>query len=142
MKQRHVLPGALVAMAIAFAACGGDDDDTSSQTVAASIESEAGTATSGATTDAATANTDAVATSDPAASSGMTTVDANTATVDEIAAALAANGVSNPERWAREVEEYRPYDVSDPDLGELRDELAKYNPDAATLEAIIASLTV
>ena len=72
----------------------------------------------------------------------MATVDANTASVDEIAAALSDNGVPNPDRWAREVEEYRPYDTTDPTLSKLRDELAKYNPDDATLEAIIASLTV
>ncbi len=37
--------------------------------------------------------------------------------------------------------EYRPYDTSDPTLQHLQDELAKYNPDPATLAAILSVLT-
>lgn len=67
-------------------------------------------------------------------------VNANTANVDEIAAALTAAGVDNADRWAREVEEYRPYDTSDPDLTHLRDELAKYNPGEGVVDAIVSAL--
>jgi curli biogenesis system outer membrane secretion channel CsgG len=68
-------------------------------------------------------------------------VSANTASQDEIAAALAAAGVPNADRWAREVVEYRPYDASDTTLQKLQDNLAKYNPDAATLAGILSALT-
>jgi hypothetical protein len=131
MELRRLLSGSVMAIALAaFTACGGDDTSTSTSFT---TQSSADTAVSADTvTDDTRADT----------SAEVTTVDANTASVEEIAAALAANGVSNPERWAREVAEYRPYDTSDPSLGELRDEFAKYNPDAATLEAIIASMTV
>lgn len=69
-------------------------------------------------------------------------VDANTASVSELATALAANGVANANRWAREVEEYRPYPTDDPSFALLKQQLSKYNPSAETLAAIIASLTL
>jgi hypothetical protein len=74
---------------------------------------------------------------------GMTAgkVSANTATSDELVAALQAAGVSSADRWAREVMEYRPYDTSDATLQHLQDNLAKYNPDPATLAAILSALT-
>ena len=64
----------------------------------------------------------------------------NTASQDEIAAALAAAGVPNADRWAREVTEYRPYPTDDPTLAKLQDNLAKYDPNAATLQAILSAL--
>jgi hypothetical protein len=54
--------------------------------------------------------------------------------------ALTAAGVANADRWAREVEEYRPYDAADPTLTHLQSELAKYDPDPATLAAILSAL--
>jgi hypothetical protein len=36
--------------------------------------------------------------------------------------------------------EYRPYPTDDPTLQKLQDNLAKYNPDAASLAAILAAL--
>ena len=68
-------------------------------------------------------------------------VSANTASEDEIAAALEAAGVSNPERWAEEVVEYRPYPADDPNLTKLRDNLAKYNPGQETTDLIVSALT-
>ena len=55
---------------------------------------------------------------------------ANTASEDEIAAALESAGVSNPERWAEEVVEYRPYPADDPNLTKLRDEPREIQPGA------------
>ena len=55
-------------------------------------------------------------------------------------AALTAAGVPNADRWATEVMEYRPYAADDPTLQKLQDNLAKYDPDAATLAAILAAL--
>jgi hypothetical protein len=81
-----------------------------------------------------------VATLDPCAGPAITKVSANTATREELIAALEAAGVSRADRWAREIEEYRPYDTADPTLQHLQDELAKYNPDPATLAAILSVL--
>jgi hypothetical protein len=74
------------------------------------------------------------------APSGPARVSANTAPEDEIAAALESAGVSNPERWAEEVVEYRPYPADDPNLGKLREELAKYNPGQETTDKIVSVL--
>jgi hypothetical protein len=67
-------------------------------------------------------------------------VSANTAGEAEIAAALRTAGVSNPERWAKEVVEYRPYAADDNDLTSLRENLAKYNPGQDTVNKIISAL--
>jgi hypothetical protein len=68
-------------------------------------------------------------------------VSANTASEDDITGALQAAGVSNPSRWAEEVVEYRPYPADDPNLGKLRDNLAKYNPGQETVDKIVSALT-
>ncbi|MFN8633319.1 MAG: hypothetical protein U0893_05640 [Chloroflexota bacterium] len=60
----------------------------------------------------------------------------------EIQAALEANGVPNAARWAREVDEYRPYPTDDPGFAKLRRELAKYNPAPDVVEKIVASLSL
>ncbi|BDY30831.1 hypothetical protein [Mycolicibacterium mageritense] len=70
-----------------------------------------------------------------------TKVSANNASQDEIAAALDAAGVKNAERWAHEVVEYRPYPTDDANLTKLRDNLAKYNPGAETVDKIVSALT-
>ncbi|MEV4187833.1 hypothetical protein AB0J28_41025 [Streptosporangium canum] len=67
-------------------------------------------------------------------------VSANTAGEAEIAAALRTAGVSNPERWAKEVVEYRPYAADDSNLTSLRENLAKYNPGQDTVNKIVSAL--
>jgi hypothetical protein len=74
------------------------------------------------------------------AGAATATVSANDASEAELVTTLSAAGVPNAERWAREVMEYRPYPTDDPTLQKLQDNLAKYNPDAATLAAILAAL--
>ncbi|MGE3271347.1 MAG: hypothetical protein AB7P40_21540 [Chloroflexota bacterium] len=69
-------------------------------------------------------------------------VDANKATVAELQRAFEAAGISNASRWAREVEEYRPYPTDDPGFAKLRRELAKYNPAPGVVDAIIATLSL
>ena len=69
-------------------------------------------------------------------------VNANTASIDQIQQALDANGVPNAARWAREVDEYRPYPTNDPSMAKLRQELAKYNPAPDVVGKIVASLTL
>ena len=77
----------------------------------------------------------------PSANATTAKVNANTAPVAELAAAFAAAGVPNAGRWAREVEEYRPYTGTD-DWAHLREELAKYNIDDATFAEIVSVLGV
>jgi DNA uptake protein ComE-like DNA-binding protein len=99
----------------------------------------------GAPAAAAAPTTGAVSTGTPATgpdTAGSTAkVSANTASEDEIAAALKSAGVSNSERWAEEVVEYRPYPADDKDLTKLRKNLAKYNPGQETTDMIVSALT-
>ena len=113
----HVASAGLAAIALTLSACGGGDDDAS----------------------AASTTTTAVAPDSGDSTTSTGKVDANTASVDEMAAAFEAAGVDNAERWAREVEEYRPYDASD-NWAKLRDELAKYNIDDETFDLITSVL--
>jgi hypothetical protein len=69
-------------------------------------------------------------------------VNANTASQDDVQRALAADGVPNPDRWAREVVEYRPYPTDDPSFAKLRQNLAKYNPAPEVVDEIVAALTL
>ena len=70
----------------------------------------------------------------------VATVSANTASADELVAALTAAGVPAADRWAREIMEYRPYAADDTTLQKLQDNLAKYDPDPATLAGILSVL--
>jgi len=69
-------------------------------------------------------------------------VNANTASIAEMQLAFEAAGITNAARWAREVDEYRPYPTNDPSFAKLRGELAKYRPSAKVLEKIIATLSL
>jgi competence protein ComEA len=114
-------------LGLAVAACSGGGGSTSSPTATESTQ---------------TAPAAASPTSNPSdgASSGAV-VDANTASVDELQAAFEAAGISNADRWAREVAEYRPY-PQDPTWAQLRQELSKYNIAPDVLEKIISLLEV
>jgi hypothetical protein len=72
----------------------------------------------------------------------VATVNANTASVAELQRAFEAAGISNAARWAREVEEYRPYPTDDPTFAKLRRELAKYNPGPGVVDQIVATLSL
>ena len=115
---------AACALALGLAACG-------------SGSTPSGSAPSAATA-APTTSSGAIGTA-PAASAEK--VSANTASESEIAAALESAGVSNSERWAEEVVEYRPYPAEDPNLTKLRENLAKYNPGQETTDKIVSALT-
>jgi hypothetical protein len=95
-------------------------------------------ATSGAATSSPAVDASGAAASPDTTASGR--VSANTATNAELVAALTAAGVPNADRWAREIEEYRPYDTADTTLQKLQDNLAKYDPSAETLAGILAAL--
>ena len=78
----------------------------------------------------------------PAAGTVTQRVNANTATVAEMQRAFEAVGIPSAARWAREVEEYRPYPTDDPSFAKLRRELAKYNPGPGVVDQIVATLTL
>jgi hypothetical protein len=111
-------------LAFGLAGCGGSTSTPS--TGSAPPTPPASSATTGRSTGPAT--------------STAAKVSANTASEDEIAAALESAGVSNPERWAEEVVEYRPYPADDPNLTTLRENLAKYNPGQETTDKIVSAL--
>jgi DNA uptake protein ComE-like DNA-binding protein len=132
MRTTRKLAGTgFLAVALTLSACGGDDGDT---TAATAIVSSSDSTTTTATSDDATTTTEAAAAT-------PTTVDANNASIDELATAFEAVGVANAERWAREVDEYRPYSGAD-DWAKLKQELSKYNIDDATLAKILSVLEV
>ena len=127
-RPRARLALAILAASIVVGACSGGSAATPSTTP---------TATASPQSSSAPASTTPAAASSEAA---VGKVSANTASQSEIAAALAAAGVPNAERWAREVTEYRPYPADDPTLQVLQDNLVKYNPDPATLAGILSAL--
>lgn len=115
-------------------------------TACSSGSSSAGSAQSPAaaqTTTSAAATTSAAPTSSAsgAATASGQTADANNASTDDIAKALQAHGVPNADRWAKEIEEYRPYTSGDM-ATKLGQELGKYGVDQQTLANILASLKV
>jgi hypothetical protein len=119
-------------LGLTVAACSGGGGSTSSPAVAA--------ASQGAP--AASAAASPAATSDPSTgTTGATPVNANTASVEELQAAFDAAGITNADKWAREVAEYRPY-PADPTWAQLRQELSKYNIAPDVLEKIIGLLEV
>ncbi len=67
-------------------------------------------------------------------------VSANNATIPQLTAAFQAAGIPQADRWAREVDEYRPYATTDTTFTKLRGQLAKYNPSADVVTKITATL--
>ena len=162
---RHLIaPFALLTGALLLAACTTSSAPAAS-TSAPPTPAASGSAATGApaakpspgvaqASPAAAAQTSpATAPSSPAAASGspvsaqaspvaIREVNANTASVPELQQALETAGVPNAARWAREVDEYRPYPTDDPTFAKLRQNLAKYNPAPDVVEKIISALSL
>lgn len=68
-----------------------------------------------------------------------TKVSANSATIEDLTAAFEGAGIPRADRWAEEVDEYRPY-PDDPGWAKLQKELGKYNIDPAIYDAILSCL--
>jgi hypothetical protein len=132
LTQRGLLLPLVLGLTVA--ACSGGGGSTSSPAAAATSQ--------GAPVTSASASASAEATSDPSTgATGSTEVNANTASVEELQAAFEAAGITNADKWAREVAEYRPY-PADPTWAQLRQELSKYNIAPDVLEKIIGLLEV
>lgn len=138
ITRRLALAAATVAIALVAAGCGGDEGSSGSADAASSSAVAAASSVQSAASSVEAAASSVVDAATSAAASGK--VDANTASVAELAAAFTAAGIPNAEKWAHEVEEYRPYDAADTEWTHLRDELAKYNPDPAVVDQIVATL--
>jgi hypothetical protein len=126
MSQLRLVSGlcaSALTLAVAASGCAGSSGSSTASSPSAAAPASAG------------------ATGPSAGTASIGKVSANTASEQQIADALQAHGVSNPERWADEVVEYRPYPPNDPSLGKLRQNLEKYHPSPQTLQAILDSLT-
>jgi hypothetical protein len=140
MRYASRAAGLVFAGVLVFTACGGDDDDAApaAQATPTTIVTTVAPAT--------TATTGALVTTTTAAPAATTTTatkpNANTASQAEMTTAFTAAGISNPARWAVEVEEYRPYPTNDPNMAKLRQNLAKYNPGPGVVDSIIAALSL
>ena len=133
-RQVFALAAAAVLSVGLLAGCGSTGGTTVTPSTSASSVESSGSASGSPSSGASTSD-------QPSATATTAKVNANTAPVAELAAAFAAAGVPNAQRWAREVEEYRPYTGTD-DWAHLRDELAKYNIDDATFAQIVSVLEV
>jgi hypothetical protein len=71
---------------------------------------------------------------------GGAPLDISQASQQDIAAALRASGVDEPESWAKVIIEHRPYPRNDPNQGKLRQVLAAAHADPATSQRILTTL--
>lgn len=125
-----------------LAGCSTDPEDAAAPDVPASAPASPSPDTSptaSASSPSASASSPSATATQSPSSPALTRVDPNTASVEELTAALEAAGVPNAERWAREVEEHRPYNGA-ADLVRLRQELNKSNIDEATFAKIVSVL--
>ena len=122
---RTLVPSILLGSTLLVAACGGS-----------------ATGSTAADTPAATSSGSGVGGAALASRVAGQKVNANSASVAELQRAFEAAGISNAARWAREVEEYRPYPTNDPTFAKLRQELAKYNPGPGVVDQIVATLSL
>jgi hypothetical protein len=123
----------LLTFLVLVAGCGGGEESVGSaaDSAASAVESAASAAES-AVSDAASAG--------QSAASSIKKVSANDASLPELQAALLAAGVDDPERWAKEVQAYRPYPADDPSFAKLRGELEKSNPGPGVVDKIVSAL--
>lgn len=142
MRLRIFLAAPLAVGALLFGACSDSNDDPATPTAAQPTNAATTAATSPATTAGQATTAATVAATATAASQAAAKVSANNATRAELQAAFTAAGITGAAQWAREVEEYRPYPTTDPNMAKLRQELAKYNPGPGVVDKIVATLSL
>lgn len=129
-----------VAVLLIAAACADDDDDQPEPTATSTATAPTAVPTTTATEAPTTPEVTATATVEAPGNQAGETLSANDASIAELTARFEAAGIAQAARWAREVDEYRPYSEDDTDYNNLRGELAKYNPGPGVVDAIIATL--
>ena len=137
--------GPFVAGLLLVAGCGGGGEaevDSAVSDAASAGQSMASAAESAGQSAASAAESagQSAASAAESAAAGVKKVSANDASEAELVAALTAAGVENPDKWAKEVQEYRPYPIDDPGFTKLRGELAKYNPGPGVVDKIVSAL--
>lgn len=146
VRLRIFLAAPLAFGALLFGACSDSNDGPATPTAAQATSAPTGAAASPATSAATTAGqattAATVAATATTASQATAKVSANNATRAELQAAFTAAGITGAAQWAREVEEYRPYPTTDPNMAKLRQELAKYNPGPGVVDKIVATLSL
>ena len=130
MNTSLVRPGLLLAGLLLVAGCGGAETDAGSAAPSGASSAEA----------AGESGASAAESAGSSAASGVAKVSANEASEEELVAAFTAAGVQDPDEWAEEVEQYRPYPTDDPNFTKLREELAKYNPGPGVVDKIVSAL--
>lgn len=137
MMLRLVLSNVSIVMVAALVACG---SDAPAGSTAATEAATSPTAATGLSSPASASSAVQVADTDTSPAVSGLKLSANNASRSELAAGFEAAGISNASKWAREVEEYRPYADDDTDYTKLRGELAKYNPAPGVIDSIIELL--
>ena len=132
---RRISSGTALAALVILTACSGGDDKS------VNTAAQSGASTTVVATIASTAPPTTAAGVAPTTTAATKKVSANNASIADLTAAFEAAGISNAARWAREVDEYRPY-PNDPNLPKLRQELAKYNPGPGVVDQIVATLSL
>ena len=130
--MRPPLAAGLLACLLTLGACAGTTQESDST-------ADTATTSSSAAADASAAPSSAT---DPTTAAGTGQVSANDASVAELTEAFEVASIDNAEKWAHEVEEYRPYPTDDPNMTKLREELAKYNPGPGVVDQIVTTLAL
>ena len=145
LRRTGVVATLALAAAVSLGACSSGSASNAASSAASNASSAASSAASAAGTNASSAAAGASSAASSALGNATAAagaqVDANTASVAEIQSALEKAGVSNASRWAKEIEEYRPYTSADI-ASKLGTELGKYGVDQATLTKILGALKV
>ena len=137
LRARHAY---LPALALLIGTVGYAADSTTSADTSAETSTTVATADSSAASSSQSVGSASSTTADDASSSTAQKVSANDATIEELTDAFTEAGVANASRWAREVDEYRPYETSDTEFGALYEELSKYGIDDETFNKIVSVL--
>ena len=137
LRARHAY---LPALALLIGTVGCAEDSTTSADTSAETSTTVATSDSSAASSNQSVGSASSTTADDASSSTAQKVSANDATIEELTDAFTEAGVANASRWAREVDEYRPYETSDTEFGALYEELSKYGIDDETFNKIVSVL--
>ncbi len=140
IARSTAITSCLIGATLTLGACGANSS-TTTEAPKAAASAAAASVSAAASSAAASVSSAATAASSSAAAASTEKVNANTASKGDIAAALTKVGVKNADKWANEIEEYRPYTATTLPT-KLKGELGKYGVDQDTLAKIMSVLTI